>query len=161
MPPRGLTMLDHSCPFVTFGLSIDAALGRAFDGFFASDTQARLRALFEHVATQRETRHDELTLRVGGTDMHVDALFARTVDATGQPEGVLVILRDITALRGAQTQLEAQKRGLERSNADLEQFAYVAAHDLKEPLRTVGSYSQLLVRRFPTGVDLDSDEFVG
>lgn len=144
-----------------FGLSIDAVLGRAFEGFFAPDTSARLRALFEHAATQRETKHDELTLSVHGAELHFDTLFARTVDATGQPEGVLIILRDITDLRVAQTQLEAQTRELERSNADLAQFAYVAAHDLKEPLRTVGSYSQLLVRRFAASEDSDSSEFVG
>lgn len=142
-------------------ISGSVALGREFDGFFSADTRFRLRALFKQVATQREASHDELTVRVDDTERHFDALFARTVDSAGQPEGVLVIMRDITDLRVAQTQLEGQTRELERSNADLEQFAYVAAHDLKEPLRTVGSYSQLLVRRFSGAADPDSDEFVG
>lgn len=71
------------------------------------------------------------------------------------------IIRDVTERKQAEEKLKQTLTELERSNKDLEQFAYAASHDLQEPLRTVSNFSQLLAKRYKGELDAKADQFIG
>lgn len=83
---------------------------------------------------------------------HVRALEAEAAN--------LALAREVRVREGAEAALARQTEDLRRSNADLEQFAYVASHDLQEPLRMVASYLQLIERRYQAQLDDDGREFI-
>ncbi|MET9879539.1 ATP-binding protein [Actinacidiphila glaucinigra] len=97
--------------------------------------------------------------------------FAHPVATTG-PADLRQLGQDVDAMRRrlvdelafteqARHQLDEHAADLKRSNAELEQFAYVASHDLQEPLRKVSSFTQLLQRRYADQLDERADQYIG
>jgi len=87
---------------------------------------------------------------------HSQSLF----DENGALIGSLVIGRDITEYKKMEKKLNQTMKDLARSNKELQQFAFVASHNLQEPLRMISSYTQLLAKRYKGRLDSDADDFI-
>ena len=98
--------------------------------------------------------------------------FAHPVTAGSGPADLRLLADDVEGMRQrlsdeleftdqARARLDEQAGELRRSNAELEQFAYVASHDLQEPLRKVASFCQLLQRRYADQLDDRADQYIG
>ena len=97
--------------------------------------------------------------RADGSSFHAEA--STRLMRSGDSWVVIRVVRDVTERQRNRAELELRMQELQRSNEELERFGYVASHDLSEPLRTMGSYAQLLQRRYDHLLDADGREFIG
>lgn len=128
--------------------------------FYAPEARPLIQAAVETGMAHGTPWDLELPLvRADGRRIWVRAVGA--VEFTnGKPVRLVGALQDITERRLLDQRLTEKRQALARSNEDLERFAYVASHDLQEPLRMVTSYGQLLARRHADGLSAEGREFL-
>jgi len=169
--PSGIVMVDDKGTIVLvnaetermFGYSRGELIGSSVDQLVPSKFRgqhAHHRNSFANVPEARTmgTGRDLYGLRKDGTEFPVEV--GLNPIETAQGRLVLSTIVDITARKQTEDALAEQARELARSNEELEQFAYVASHDLQEPLRMISSYTELLADGYRGRLDEDADRFI-
>ena len=163
-------MLDPSGRIITWnigaqrikGYTAKEIIGSHFSKFYPEeDIRAGKPAKELQVASQTGRYEEEgWRIRKDGSRFWANVVIAALRDAQGHLMGFSKVTRDMTDRKRAELELKNVYAEIERSNQELEQFAYVASHDLQEPLRMIASYCQLLEKRYKDKLDEDGKEFI-
>ncbi len=146
-----------------FGYNRDELLGQKITNIIPVGFAERLiadgtRSAADALAQQIGMGIELLGLRKNGTEFPIEIMLSPLESDDGTL--VTAAIRSIATRKQAEANLLSNIEELNRSNEELAQFAYIASHDLQEPLRMIASYTQLLSKRYKGKLDPEADEFI-
>jgi PAS domain S-box-containing protein len=159
---EGRFILSNIAHAAAAGLEPGDLIGKVARGNFPEELAQRFHEDDEHVIQTGKSliNQERLTVDLEGNPKWVLTNKVPLRDDDGNVIGLIGVSRDITEQMNIRQSLEGYTAELARSNEELQQFAYVASHDLQEPLRMVASYLQLLEMRYRDQLDQDAKEFI-
>jgi PAS domain S-box-containing protein len=151
-----------------YGCSASDMLGRAAEDLLPAETAAQLREVHKlALSGMRVDRFDTWQQRPDGQHVAVSLTVSPLRDVDGAIAGLATSVQDVTErvrltaeLEDAHRALEKEYKASSRSNRDLEQFAYVASHDLSEPLRVMTGFVQLIEQRYADVIDERGSRYI-
>lgn len=144
-----------------FGYTAQEMIGRPISVLAAPDRVNEMPQILDRIRHGERIEHYETRRRAkSGQIIEISVTISPIRGQDGHVVGASKIARDITVSKLAERAIIEQAERLARSNADLQEFAYVTSHDLQEPLRTIATFSELLRRRYSAQLDRQADQYI-
>jgi PAS domain S-box-containing protein len=149
--PDGTLVEANRAPLEAAGIKLEDVKGKPFDQAYwwshSPEVQAEIRAAMQKAAQGQASRFDITARMAGSYLMPIDFMIAPMLDEHGRVKYLIPSAVDISERKQAEEAIQRYTRQLERSNQELEQFAFVASHDLREPLRKIEAFGKQLQER--------------